>query len=45
MPTRLGFLYKRLSGGSGSDPFCSLLLAVLATVGAAMTNSLDIGRL
>ena len=45
MPTRLGFLYKRLSEKLWIRPLLFSLLAVLATVGAAMTDSLDIGRL
>ncbi len=45
MPTPLGFLYKRLSEKLWIRPFLFSLLAVLATVGAAMTDSLDIGRL
>lgn len=45
MPTPLGFLYKRLSEKLWIRPLLFSLLAVLATVGAAMTDSLVIGRL
>ena len=45
MATPLGFLYSRLSEKLWIRPLLFSLLAVLATVGAAMTDSLDFERL
>ena len=45
MQTTLGFLYKRLSEKLWIRPLLFSLLAVVATVGAAMTDALDIERL